>query len=142
MISILVSILMLLPISMTEGELSNTLHVHVHQANSDRGQIRVLIFAKADGFPDQMEKAMKNYSVSPKNNKCELTIEGLPAGVYAISVIHDEDGNGKLNTNPVGYPTEKFGFSNNPKIYFGPPSFEKASFELKNAPHTVRINLR
>lgn len=127
---------------MTEGEFSNTLHVQVLQANSDNGKIRILIFAQPEGFPDQMEKAIKNYSISPKNKGCELSIEGLPAGFYAISVIHDEDGNGKLNTNPVGYPTERYGFSNNPKIYFSPPSFEKASFELKNSPHTVRINLR
>ncbi len=140
--SFFLSILLLFPIMMYEAENSNTLHIHVHHANSDRGQIRILIFSQADGFPDRIEKAVKNYSVVPKNKECELAVQGLPPGLYAISVIHDEDGNGKLNTNPVGYPTEKYGFSNNPKVYFSPPSFEKASFELKNGPHTVRINLR
>ena len=38
--------------------------------------------------------------------------------------------NEKLDTNFFGIPKEQFGFSNNAKGRFGPPSFESASFEL------------
>ena len=47
---------------------------------------------------------------------------------YAVSVVYDEDGNGKLNTGFLGIPSDPVGFSNNAKGTFGPPSFYKASF--------------
>ena len=120
---------------------ATTLTIQIHQAASDQGLIRVLIFSKAAGFPDQPEKALKSYSVAPKNKSAILNVSDLPAGIYAVAVIHDEDKTGKLNTNAVGYPTEKFGFSNNPKILFSAPSFDKAAFEFKSTSQTLRINL-
>lgn len=120
---------------------SSSLHLQIHHAASDQGLIRILIFSKATGFPDQPDKALKSFSIAPKNKGAILDISDLPAGKYAIAVIHDEDKNGKLNTNAVGYPTEKFGFSNNPKILFSAPSFEKAAFDLKSTSQTLRINL-
>jgi uncharacterized protein (DUF2141 family) len=101
-----------------------------------------LVFSKDTGFPDQPTKALKSLSLQPKNNGGELILTDLPAGKYAVSVIHDEDNNSKLTTNAVGYPTEKFGFSNNPKVYFSPPSFEKASFELGAGSKQIEIQLR
>lgn len=51
-----------------------------------------------------------------------LTIPELPAGRYAVAVFHDANGDGKLNTNLVGMPTEAYGFSNDARGVFGPPS--------------------
>ena len=119
-----------------------TLQLSITGANSDAGSIRVLIFSKPSGFPDQVSNSVRNMSIAPKSGKASFKITDLPVGTYAIGVIHDEDNNGKLSTNAVGYPIEKFGFSNNPKVYFGPPSFEKAAFVLGKSPVSVEINLR
>ena len=54
---------------------------------------------------------------------------GLPAGEWAVAVIHDANGNAKLDTL-MGIPREGFGFSNNPSIGFGAPSFAAARFTL------------
>ncbi len=121
---------------------NHKLNIQIDQAKSDKGMIRVLIFSKETGFPDQPTKALKSLSISPKNKSGILSVTDLPPGKYAVSVIHDEDNDGKLTTNAVGYPTEKFGFSNNPKVYFSPPSFEKASFELGSEPRRIQIELR
>lgn len=121
---------------------SPRLEIHIAGAKSDQGKIRVLIFSKESGFPDQLQQAIKNFSLSPQNKSKTIVVSDLIPGKYAVAVIHDEDNDGKLTTNAVGYPIEKFGFSNNPKIYFGPPSFEKASFELKSEPKRIHINLR
>jgi uncharacterized protein (DUF2141 family) len=104
--------------------------------------IRVLLFSGAAGFPDQVGKAVKSFSLPPKNKQVAFTITDLVPGTYALAVIHDQDSNGKLSSNAVGYPIEKFGFSNNPKVYFSPPSFEKASFVLGKTPVKVTISLR
>jgi len=63
---------------------------------------------------------------------------GLAAGNYAVSVVYDEDGNGKLNTGFLGIPSEPVGFSNNAKATFGPPSFDKASFAF---PQSEKISI-
>ena len=106
---------------------SSSLQLHITEASNDEGMIRVLIFSQESGFPDNAAKAVKSYSVPPKKGAASISVPGLPPGTYAIAVIHDKDSNGKLSSNAVGYPIEKFGFSNNPKVYFGPPSFEKAA---------------
>ena len=127
----------------TRGQsIPTTLQLSITGANSDAGSIRVLIFSEPSGFPDQVSNSVRNMSTAPKSGKASFKLTDLPVGTYAIGVIHDEDNNGKLSTNAVGYPIEKFGFSNNPKVYFGPPSFEKAAFVLGKSPVSVEINLR
>ena len=120
----------------------SSIQVNIQEASSDQGMIRVLLFSGGSGFPDQVSKAVKSFSIPPKNKQVAFTINDLAPGTYALAVIHDQDSNGKLSSNAVGYPIEKFGFSNNPKVYFSPPSFEKASFVLGKTPMKVTISLR
>ena len=127
----------------TLGQSTQTnLQVSISGASSDVGSIRILVFSKPSGFPDQVKQAVRSISLPPKSGKASFKLTDLPAGTYAIGVIHDQDNNGKLSTNAVGYPTEKFGFSNNPKVYFGPPSFEKAAFVLGKTALSLEIDLR
>jgi uncharacterized protein (DUF2141 family) len=52
-------------------------------------------------------------------------------GKYAVSVYHDTNLNGKLDTGLFGVPLEKYGFSNNAKGFAGAPSFRSSSFEVR-----------
>lgn len=54
--------------------------------------------------------------------------EGLPAGEYAMRAFHDVDGDGEMDANPFGMPTEPFAFSNNAVGNMGPASWERARF--------------
>lgn len=67
------------------------------------------------------------------NNRCIIVIENLKPGNYALKFFHDENGNNELDTNLMGIPLEGFGFSNNPEMTFGPPSFKKTLFELNES---------
>jgi uncharacterized protein (DUF2141 family) len=49
-------------------------------------------------------------------------------GTYAVSVLHDVNSNGDLDTNFLGIPKEPLGFSNGAKPKMGPPSFDAAKF--------------
>lgn len=111
-------------------------------AKSNNGVIRVLIFNKEDGFPEEPNKAIKALSLPVSNLSAKVTIENLPSGNYAISVFHDEDSNGQIRKNNFGFPLDRYGFSNNPTLYFGPPSFSKCAVQVKNSPVKVEINLR
>ncbi|MBL7665211.1 MAG: DUF2141 domain-containing protein [Bacteriovoracaceae bacterium] len=57
----------------------------------------------------------------------------VPPGRYAIAFFHDENDNQKLDENFLGIPNEAFGFSKNPKITFGPPTFNDVVFETEDA---------
>ena len=57
---------------------------------------------------------------------CEF--KNLPKGVYGISAFHDENKNGKLDTNFIGLPIEDYCASRDARNTFGPPSFADAKF--------------
>ena len=58
------------------------------------------------------------------------TFSNLTTGEYALAIYHDENSNGKLDSNFLGMPTEDYVFSNYATGNFGPPSFEDAKFTL------------
>ncbi len=51
-------------------------------------------------------------------------------GAYAIMVLHDENENNRMDFEN-GMPQENYGMSNNP-LYYGPPNFSEAKFEVTN----------
>ena len=59
-----------------------------------------------------------------------VLIEDLEESYYAIAIYHDKNSNNKFDTF-FAIPQEKYGFSNNAPVFFGPPSFEEASFFVK-----------
>ena len=64
----------------------------------------------------------------------------LPEGVYAIGIFVDVNRNNRMDRNFVGIPKEQYGFSNNAKGSFGPPSFMDASFTV-SGDLTLNIDL-
>ncbi len=68
-------------------------------------------------------------------------LHDLPPGKIAIRLFQDEDGNGKLNRNLVGVPTEGYGFSGKPSM-MGPPSFADATVARSAAGTTVALQVR
>lgn len=79
---------------------------------------------------DDNEQVIKGFSEEISNNKCTLTINDLKPGKYAFKFFHDENNDEKINTNFMGIPNEGYGFSNDAKGKFGPPSFTKMIFEV------------
>ncbi len=63
-----------------------------------------------------------------RETQARCDFEDIPPGTYALAVIHDENMNGKLDTNWLGVPKEGYGFSNDVKAVRGAPSFSDASF--------------
>jgi len=82
---------------------------------------------------DENEEVVNGFSEKIDENKCVLLIENLKPGRYAFKYFHDENIDEKLNTNFVGIPKEGFGFSNNAKGKFGPPSFDKMIFMIEQS---------
>ena len=68
-----------------------------------------------------------------------VVFRDLPAGEYAVAAFHDANGDGELNANLVGMPTEGYGFSNDARGFMGPPSFDAAAFSLDADADTSRV---
>ena len=71
----------------------------------------------------------------------QATFTDLPEGDYAAKMFHDVDGDGKMNTNPFGMPTEPYAFSNNAHGNMGPATWAQAHFTA-SGPVTQTISLR
>jgi uncharacterized protein (DUF2141 family) len=114
------------------------LTVEVLNARSDQGLVLAAVYGAEAGWlkSDQAVQAQR----APAAAKTVIVYRDLPAGSYAVSSFHDENGNGKLDTNVVGFPTERFGFSRDAVGRMGPPSFADAAIDLQRDT-TITINL-
>lgn len=141
MIQVILSFL-LLSFSTFQTEKEVEIHLTIQETSNDLGMIQVLLFNHKEGFPSDPDKALKKMSLPIKNKKATIVLKGIKPGIYAISVFHDSDKDGKMKTNGIGVPIDKYGFSNNPTLLIAPPSFNKASFEVKDKLVKVEIELR
>lgn len=96
---------------------------------SSKGHVLVNLFKDGEGFPATAAKAFRKEKVNITNKKAVVTFSSLPAGNYAVAILHDENDDMKMNTSFLGMPKEGYGFSNNVMGLLGPPSFNKASFK-------------
>lgn len=116
-----------------------TLTVEITGARSDNGVIRVLVFSSEKGFPNDAGLAVAMVPEARlENGRAVVEIEGLPAGELAVAVIHDEDGDGEVDTNFLGIPVEGLGVSNNPDLK-GPPKFRDAAFRYSGGKQGITV---
>lgn len=100
-----------------------TLTIEIHELRSSNGQILLQVY-------DETQNSVRGETGIIENNKSLIVINDLKKAKYAFRYFHDENDNNELETNWMGIPTEGFGFSNNAKGTFGPPSFKKWLFDL------------
>jgi uncharacterized protein (DUF2141 family) len=119
------------------------LTVLVHGFRSEQGQAGAALFAAPPGFPLGVEKAHRKDLVPIVNRTAKVTFSGVPSGEYALAVMHDENGNEKLDRNWVGKPTEGYGVSNDaPPRRFGAPEYGEARFDAACGANTLEVRLR
>ena len=106
---------------------------------AEKGNIMVGLFNNEDDF---LKKALHGKVVKASGTTVTVLFENLPAGDYAVSIVHDENENGEMDTNMVGLPKEGFAFGNNAMGMFGPPSFDKAKVQLDGKPQKQDITLK
>ena len=106
-----------------------SLEITVTGAKSDKGLIRVALCPAHTQFPDCGAKAARTVSVPLSAGGARVVLGGLAPGTYAVSLFHDANANGKLDTF-AGIPREGYGFSRNPPFRPRAPRFNEADITV------------
>ena len=140
-VSLLVFIFLVQSVIAQSGK--GTLKIEVYGFTNSQGMARVLIFTSEQKkyFPGEFKKALVKKVVPIVDKKVTVEFADLPLGEYAVSVHHDMDNNGEINTNWLGIPNEGIGVSNDAKGSFGPPSYKDAKFQLSQPKLSIKINM-
>jgi uncharacterized protein (DUF2141 family) len=116
------------------------LDLTVTDLRTQQGSLRIAVADSAAGWSDT-EKAVAGTARKPQRKEETFHFPDLPPGSYAVMVMHDENDNGKLDSNFMGMPIEGYGFSNNPGV-MRKPTFEEARFELGAEGGAITVRLR
>jgi len=82
----------------------NVIHVEISGLRSDKGQVLCALFSSAEAFPKKADKAVVRLTAKIAEHQATCDFTGVAPGTYAVSVVHDENANGKLDTNFIGMP--------------------------------------
>ena len=119
-----------------QGLPPNRIVVELRGLRDSRGSVRCALFASADGFPTNADKAVAGAASRVGRHRAACVFTDIAPGTYAIAVLHDENNNGRMDYNFLGIPKEGYGFSNDASVLLGPPSFKAASF-----PHAAGVTV-
>lgn len=109
------------------------LQVEITNIQNHKGKILVAIYDSQKSFlSEPLQYKIVAVDGSAKfPTSVQAVFEGLSVGDYAVSVYHDENENFVLDRNWLGIPKEMFGFSNNAKAKFSPPTFEECKIHIE-----------
>jgi uncharacterized protein (DUF2141 family) len=125
-----------------EAGYTGNLEIKLNSLKNTKGRVCLTVFSGPKGFPAGGKGSSLKSSRCIAASGTTVTFTNLPLGNYAIAAIHDSNSDGKLNTNPLGVPSEGFGFSNNPPLRFGPASFADSQVFVSGTKTVVQIQMR
>jgi uncharacterized protein (DUF2141 family) len=142
MITTYIISLLVVCLAMFNQENDTYLAITVKLQKHEKGLVQLLLFNGKDGFPDEADKAVLSSSARIEKGKAMFYFIDLQEGLYAVAAFHDTDEDGKMRKTRVGIPKDAYGFSNDARATFSPPSFESASFELPSEGKTITFTLK
>lgn len=106
------------------------------------GNLYVAVFDREENFLKPDKARYQKIVPVHKTGSVELVFPDIPDGYYAISCFHDENGNGTLDKNWLGIPTEPYCFSNNARPRFRAPRWDEAKFSFAAGKPVPRLYLK
>lgn len=127
--------------ALTYAMLCNAADLEVSIANvrSAAGRLTVSLYGSADSF---LKTPIRVASAVAAQGETRVVFKDIAVGDYALSVYHDENGNGKLDRGSMGLPAEPYGFGNDALGEMGPPSFEKARVAVTASGASTTVTLK
>jgi len=118
-----------------------SLTIEVNELRNSKGIVLFALYNREDAFPDEhYKKYFRKLTGKIVNRASSVTFENIPAGKYAVNILHDENNDGKIKKGLI-MPIEGIGFSNYKSIGLtNKPSFSKASFEVVSD-KSIKVNI-
>jgi uncharacterized protein (DUF2141 family) len=122
-------------------ESSATLEVNIYGLRSMKGNVLVCVTAIPRFFPDCGKDPKSFRATVPARDSAQVSFRGITQGTYAVALVHDENGNNKMDM-AIFVPKEGFGFSRNPAIVTGPPKFKAAAVAIDSPEVSQRVKMK
>jgi len=110
--------------------------------HNNQGVAQVALFDSPQGFPQDAKYTVYHASVKIIDGSAKAFFPAIPYTHCAVSVLHDEDNNGKMTLGFMGIPKEGFGASRDAEGSFGPPKYSDAVVTLNASVQLLKIKLR
>jgi uncharacterized protein (DUF2141 family) len=104
--------------------------VHLTEAEPATGTVEISLFNSSENF--LVNPYLQTSGPINEDGTYTARFGKVPPGDYAVVVVHDENGNGKLDTGFLGFGGETYAFSNDARPLFGRPGFDEAKFRVDN----------
>jgi uncharacterized protein (DUF2141 family) len=114
------------------------LTIEVSNITELKGSVMVALYVNGETW---LGKPALGSGAAANAEKVTVKFADVPAGSYAAAVYQDVNGNGKMDSNVMGIPTEPYGFSNNATGRFGPPKFDAAKFLMADTATAIKLDL-
>ena len=117
------------------------LEVVITGLRNNNGQLMISLSKGDTGFPNEnyYRQLFISDFTSPQFTK---TIKNIPYGNYAVSLLHDEDSNGKMKRNLIRLPKEGFAFSRNYKVIYRAPKYDEVNFDMDTVKKPIIIKIQ
>lgn len=137
--SLIIAILFFL----TPSAPQHQINIQIDNMRNTKGNFQLTVFLDQASFASEQPSVVKVFSkedaVSDGVFTCSIQ---LPAGEYGISILDDEDGDGRMKYNMIGMPKEGYGFSNFIHTGFSRPTFSDFKFSLNEDVEDMKIRMR
>jgi uncharacterized protein (DUF2141 family) len=117
-----------------------TVSVTVSSSSPKAGEIRLAVYANETDF--QQQRPVTSVIKPHPGNSVDLEVALPEAGTYVLAAFHDVNGNGKLDKNFFGIPTEPYGFSRPPASKWEAPKFTDISSTFSGNKAVARLELK
>jgi uncharacterized protein (DUF2141 family) len=128
-------------LSLLSANKTGDLLINVTNIRNNNGLIAYIIFDSQAGWPNNIQEAYTLGTSNISEGNCTIAIMDIPYGKYAISILHDENNNQKLDKNFLGIPQEGIGASNNNYRRYGAPLYEESLINIvsKNNYQVIKL---
>ncbi len=121
---------------------SGTAIIRILGAANDKGTMKIAIYGAESTFERPADAVFAGVEpIAGGQVYVPVPLTDLPEKI-AIAVFHDENDDGMLNKNAVGFPSERYGFSRNVRGLMGPPTWAQTVIPRPRNDETIEVFVR
>ena len=113
--------------------------VNVIHISPLEGTVEVSLFDSAESF--LVKPYLQQSGKGGEDGSFTTRFVALPAGEYAVVVVHDANDNGQLDLGFLDFGGEDYAYSNQVKPWFGRPDFDEVKFTVADSEVVIEIDL-